>query len=403
MAICARRSLVESMRMRLFRLRHDGLYRKKVKNRPNTSKMARSRILVVTCKMRFFRLHGGGGVLDELTLMNCHLHFMTAKKGVANASASFAGFWNEVADAIIEFRVRILVGDFNMALWCVVPELRARGLQVNLAAWYPWKHRNEAEPRMDSTAMFVIGPCAGAHKIFGVETIRPSAVAEPAPKGWENLLEPIFDDKNKVVGRRPWPLPTYSLLGQGFQLGTYRPSVPERMAQFVSWTFAPTIDKEAPAMRGPVRAGIEDREMFPTRPPGCDRGAQSWDWPALPSVKQKLVDVKKFDPGMSFFTAGAHMPLMAFVEGVSRRTPEALQRRTERAKERGWHAVKNEGPGSTWIRGGGGWDGGAAAWRDNDAAAEHGGRGARWSTRGDGGLPASSSSAGAGSSADGWQ
>ena len=43
--------------------------------------------------------------------------------------------WNEVARHIVQFGVRVLTGDFNMALWSTVVELRARGLQANLAAW----------------------------------------------------------------------------------------------------------------------------------------------------------------------------------------------------------------------------------------------------------------------------
>ncbi len=61
--ICARKSLVQGMRMVLFRLRHDGTYKKKSQNGKNKEtkvKMATSRFLVVAWQMRFFRLHGGG-------------------------------------------------------------------------------------------------------------------------------------------------------------------------------------------------------------------------------------------------------------------------------------------------------------------------------------------------------
>ena len=52
--ICGRRSLVKGMRMLLFRLRFDGVYRKKSKGNGamQEKKEAMSRIMVAACKMR---------------------------------------------------------------------------------------------------------------------------------------------------------------------------------------------------------------------------------------------------------------------------------------------------------------------------------------------------------------
>ena len=58
-----------------------------------------------------------------------------------------------------------------MALWQVMAELTARGLQVNLAAWYPWQAPCEAVTRMDSTAMFIIGPLVGCRKVYDESAI----------------------------------------------------------------------------------------------------------------------------------------------------------------------------------------------------------------------------------------
>ena len=146
------------------------MYRKKTgKRKPAKRKMAVTRIMVVSCKMRFFRLqefHGEGGLAhgvqqstvvesasgsepatiqgggvqqDEFVVMTIHLHHATAKKDVENGSKSIKAFWDLVAGYIMEFAVRLMTGDFNMALWLAVVELRARGFQANLAAWYPWK------------------------------------------------------------------------------------------------------------------------------------------------------------------------------------------------------------------------------------------------------------------------
>ncbi len=75
-------------------------------------------------------------------------------------------FFYEIVQLVVAHGVRILSGDWNMAMWKVAGELLARGLQVNLAAWYPWQMVSESEPRADSEAIFIIGPFSGARMIF---------------------------------------------------------------------------------------------------------------------------------------------------------------------------------------------------------------------------------------------
>ena len=110
--------------------------------------------------MRFFRLflHGSGDEVileNEVVIGDVHLHCMTAKKEVGDGFRALKIFWHKLAAFIIELRVRIVAGDFNMALWQVVPELRARGVLVNLAAWYPWQAPHEQTVRIDSTLLRV--------------------------------------------------------------------------------------------------------------------------------------------------------------------------------------------------------------------------------------------------------
>ena len=99
-------------------------------------------MLIVACHMRYWRLgsedstRGGGDNL--LVLMTVHLHNVTAKKDVQQGGKALKKFWDELAQLIVTHGVRILSGDWNMAMWKVAGQLLARGLQVNLAAWYPW-------------------------------------------------------------------------------------------------------------------------------------------------------------------------------------------------------------------------------------------------------------------------
>ena len=54
------------------------------------------------------------------------MYYMIAKKEVSDGANSLKKFWDELVAYIIEFRARLLVGDFNMALWEVILELRRR-------------------------------------------------------------------------------------------------------------------------------------------------------------------------------------------------------------------------------------------------------------------------------------
>ena len=63
-----------------------------------------------------------------------HLH-----RHLANGiwPAKLKAFWDWLAGKADNMDV--LMGDFNMSLFLVVPELRKRGVTIDLAAWFPWK------------------------------------------------------------------------------------------------------------------------------------------------------------------------------------------------------------------------------------------------------------------------
>jgi hypothetical protein len=64
-------------------------------------------------------------------------------------------FWNWIWKKIETFNVQVLMGDFNMSLFMVIPELRSRGVKIDLGAWYPWKSL-EGEPMTDSCGIFFV-------------------------------------------------------------------------------------------------------------------------------------------------------------------------------------------------------------------------------------------------------
>ena len=50
------------------------------------------------------------------------------------------------------------MGDFNMSLFMVVPELRSRGIQATLVSWFPWRTEETDETMVDSCGIFILVP-----------------------------------------------------------------------------------------------------------------------------------------------------------------------------------------------------------------------------------------------------
>ena len=433
--IAARVSHVESMRMLFYRSRHDGAFRvgKSKKGRsPNGHKKAAKKRMAVTtwviaaCAMRHFALPAVAGASGDgpdaasqrsLTMMSIHMHHATCKKNVAGGATSLALLWDEVVESIMKYEVRVLGGDFNMALWLVAPELRARGLNVNLAAWYPWQKIGAPTPAIDSCAIFLIGPSASIRTVFDAATIIDDAREETdRPKGWQKVEQVVFDADGKVVRRQHFPL-SLCESGAGEPLAHYRPQG-EKIKEFVQWSCEASVEMTSPAVAGPRlacgRAKNLGGELVIKSCGGTDMGAPSWDWRLLPPCSQKLVEMEKFDPSRCLFPRGAHMPIMAFLGNGSRRSPAARARRAKRADERGWnyerrHAgqsptrggggpeASGKGKGKRWTggqeeksqgqpaassgsRGGGGGDRAAAAWRAGDVHTRDGGGHQGWSS-----------------------
>ena len=338
--ICARQSVVPGIRLLLFHRIIDGAYRVKQRDKKSKGKVAMSRIMIAAAKMRYFKLRGGGEdedegtAIDEITICNAHLNHMTAKRDLKEGAKAYKRFWDLLAKYLVSYGPRYLCGDFNMALFSVVPELRARGFQINLAAWYCWQQKHEDHARSDSCAIFRLGPCQGIKMCFdaSVFNLNPPAL----PPNCSMVMEILRNEEGKEIGKRRYPLQQYTFWGQGLPLTSYRPEVRARREQFVNWTFTPVFDKDSPAVAGIMDMATK-KDAFPF---GVDTsiGSRSWSWPEdLPS-KQKLVSFKHFDPQEVFFKRGAHAPLMIFVGAHSdvRRSKDAQRRRAANATRRGW-------------------------------------------------------------------
>ena len=103
------------------------------------------------------------------------MHCRTAKKETKDPKATQKRFWDTLAKYVLKYGVRFLAGDFNMSLFRVVPEMRARGFQITLAAWQPFYMERQGEMCVDSCGLFVIDPWEGVRlrydcSVFGIPT-----------------------------------------------------------------------------------------------------------------------------------------------------------------------------------------------------------------------------------------
>ena len=176
--------------------------------------MAITRWMVASCRMRFWAL----GEQDTITFMCVHLNHMTAKKEISEGSQSLKRFWDEIVGDITKHGVRIFTGDLNMQLFPAVAELRARGLQANLAAWYPWINHLETHPRIDSCAIILIGPCEGIRMAYDCSVLgihAPETIQGMAQHG-------AYHDRRQGSGDREGAFQNKIILNPGQRLSTHQ-------------------------------------------------------------------------------------------------------------------------------------------------------------------------------------
>ena len=97
--------------------------------------------------------HSVGFLGKEHNVMVVHMHNDLADNVLGPHKLN--KYWDWLSDKIHEFEVQVLMGDFNMSLFRVIPELRSRGAVIDLGAWYPWKSL-KGEPMSDSCGIFFV-------------------------------------------------------------------------------------------------------------------------------------------------------------------------------------------------------------------------------------------------------
>ncbi len=204
---------------------------------------------------------------------------------VANAAwgkKNLEDFYDRFVDYVQEHKVRVCIGDFNMAMFQIVESCRSRKMTVDVAAWTAWKTPG-GKPRADSMAiLFIESP--GIYK----------------PSRDPDYLK--FDFK----------------IGPGCPLETYlsnKLDVDGKVQNFLARSQGPR-----PQSRITKRRWRRSRNAR-GEPSGCS---------PLFQVKQKELNVDIFNGATGQHRRGAHLPLVAFTHNRCKRSPGATARREQR-------------------------------------------------------------------------
>ena len=141
-----------------------------------------------------------------LAVANVHFHFAVANNSsdVGSKPEKLKAVYDKLATRILEFKCRLVCGDFNMDALRVVTELRARGFCANVVSWFTWKrtggefHSQEVailgspQMQLDSVLIILIGPCMGMRVPFSPAVFdisqRSSVVAD-----WCRLMQRVSE------------------------------------------------------------------------------------------------------------------------------------------------------------------------------------------------------------------
>ena len=290
-----RTAVADSMELLLWERKHEGNYKSKDKRKKRMKAYTRTLMAKIMLKQNV------GYMGKEIRVAVCHLHHQVANKSKGFRRQNDA-FWPWLANKLKEHNIQVLMGDFNMSLFKVVPELRSRGVPAQLAAWYPWRIHASDQPMCDSCGIFMCVPC----------TVAPKMGMNIFDEGWWKLNE------HEPNG------------GPGQALFVYLPKADD-IENKVRVSLEPAV-AEGEAEES---AKGKDKGKGKGKDKGKGKGKGKPNQRTGLSVKEKMLDASIWRyQGKQH--SGAHFPLAAFTDNVGRRSEERYVERNKRYGKHGW-------------------------------------------------------------------
>ena len=330
--LAVRTNTAASMTLVKWERRYEGNYRLKSGSNAN----AYSRLLVCDIELR----HNVGFFGKHMVVAVVHLH-----NKVANHDKGFREqqkkFWPLLRAYIAQYQIDILMGDFNMSLFKVVPELRNGGVKVEMIAWYPWKATG-GQAMADSCGMFLLNKPCEVTLCAGLPMLHEKGedgIAWNGKAGYHG------------VSVTPGGFDVYdAVAGPGQALDTYLPKAADRIGKIEpSLTHmelpAPTPNAAVAVAAAEQKDSTGTEELRRTRP--------------FLKIREKRLEAKLWKYQGEHYK-GSHFPICAFTHNVGRRSEGRLAERQERYDQVKREAKKKGGEASQWRprqqeRGGNAW------------------------------------------------
>jgi hypothetical protein len=301
--IAARTNTASSLKLLHWDRKNEGEY----KTGGGSKSVAYTRTMIARVELK----NNVGFMGRTQTIMCMHLHNHVANN-VKSFRRQLVATWPRLAKLINTHGVDVLMGDFNMSLFKVAPELRSCGVEVDMVAWYPWRS-TDGHMMSDSQGIFLINKKATIELHVGLECLH---AGDPNGIGWDT------GGMNLLCHYDVWPPNS----GPGQTLATYLPKSANYVDK-VGPSLAPTYRKEA------LMAAVADT--------GDTKGDKEGKSPAHVRPHLKIRE-KRLDPELWTFEGkhrrGAHFPLCAYTNNVGRRSDAAFNARREKRswKKMGW-------------------------------------------------------------------
>ena len=271
--------------------RWEGTYKKKKKDVD-----AYTRVLVAKVSLD----HSVAFIGHEHNVMVVHLHHHLANN---KWPQRLRDFWPWLTNKLRQHDVKVLMGDFNMALFRVIPELRSRGVVIDLAAWFPWKALEDGEAMADSCGIFFLN-APGEYKLH-------RALEDLHDTDDRGILSDVHDAGHVHYADYYDRIPKQA--GPGQPLDVFLPKAADLREKI-----EPSLQEsqESSLTLAEARAAVAARKRDA---PTCSHLR----------VKEKRLDARLWTCGGAN-VKGSHFPICVFTNNVGRRAPEALARRQQR-------------------------------------------------------------------------
>ena len=288
----------------------EGAYRRR-SGAGNRRANAYSRSMVV--KVVLDQSVGFLGKEHHVMVLHMRNHLANGRFGVQKLTQFWEWLWQKVR----HFRVQVMMGDFNMCLFKVIPELRSRGAVIDLGAWYPWKSL-EGEPMSDSCGIFFFDTPGVYTLKNGIQDLhardRTGILARGFPKSSDHPQRPAVAESGEDYDR------IEKDGGPGMPLLTYLPKAEMDLAKKLGPSLTPSDASAA------VAASAESARKV-----------------AGLKVKEKRLQANIWKCDGEHYK-GSHFPICVFTNNVGRRSPAKLEERGKKKGARQWQ-------GSQWRTG----------------------------------------------------